>query len=47
MLLQSASLNRGLRCVVNHGKSADQTKAVLAEIEKKGGQALALQADGY
>jgi 3-oxoacyl-[acyl-carrier protein] reductase len=35
----------GATVVVNYGKSADKAKAVVAEIESKGGKALALQAD--
>ena len=31
--------------VVNYGKSADKAKTVVAEIEAKGGKALAMQAD--
>ncbi|PYX67690.1 MAG: hypothetical protein DMG72_24835, partial [Acidobacteria bacterium] len=35
----------GATVVVNYGKSADKAKAVVAEIEAKGGKALAMQAD--
>jgi len=35
----------GAAVVVNYGKSADKAKAVVAEIEAKGGKALAMQAD--
>ena len=35
----------GATVVVNYGKSADKAKAVVAEIESKGGKALAMQAD--
>ena len=35
----------GATVVVNYGKSADKAKAVVAEIESKGGKAVAVQAD--
>ena len=35
----------GAAVVVNYGKSADKAKAVVAEIEAKGGKALAMQAN--
>jgi NAD(P)-dependent dehydrogenase (short-subunit alcohol dehydrogenase family) len=38
-------LAEGATVIVNYGKSADKAKAVVAEIEAKGGKALAMQAD--
>ena len=35
----------GATVIVNYGKSADKAKAVVAEIEAKGGKALVMQAD--
>jgi NAD(P)-dependent dehydrogenase (short-subunit alcohol dehydrogenase family) len=36
---------RGYKVVVNYSRSADDAKAVVAEIERAGGQAIAVQAD--